>query len=65
MAVFLGLVFSHPVRNADGKMTSFSQAVFIDEVKEVFGSVTKAAEQARTMAENMSASAEDVSKERG
>ena len=46
-------------------MTSLSPAVFTDEVKEVFGSVTKAAEQARKMAENMSSFAEDVSKERG
>ena len=51
--------------NVDGKMTSLSPAVFTDEVKEVFGSVTKAAEQARKMAENMSSFAEDVSKERG
>ena len=65
LAVFLGLVFAHPVRDADGKMTSLTLAVFTDEVKEVFGSVTKAAEQARTMAENMSTFAEDVSKERG
>ena len=65
LAVFLGLVFAHPVRDADGKITKLAPAVFTDEVKEVFGSVTKAAEQARTMAENMSAFAEDVSKERG
>ena len=65
LAVFLGLVFTHPVRNADGKMTSLSPAVVTDEGKEVFGSVTKAAEQERTMAENMSAFAEDVSNERG
>ena len=58
LAVFLGLVFAHPVRDADGKMTSLTLAVFTDEVKEVFGSVTKAAEQARTMAENMSTFAE-------
>ena len=65
LAVFLGLVFVHPVLNVDGKMTSLSSAVFIDEVREVFGTVAKAAEQARTMAENMSSFAENVSKERG
>ena len=65
LAVFLGLVFVHPVLNVDGKMTSLSSAVFIDEVREVFGTVTKAAEQARTMTENMSSFAENVSKERG
>ena len=65
LAVFLGLVFAHPVLNVDGKMTSLSPSVFTDEVKEVFGSVTKAAKQARTMAEIMSSFAEDVSKERG
>ena len=65
LAVFLGLVFAHPVLNVDGKMTSLSPAVFTDEVKEVFGSVMKAAEQVRTMAESMSSFAEDVSKERG
>ena len=65
LAVFLGLVFAHPVRDTDGKTTKLAPAVFTDEVKKVFGSVTKAAEQTRTMAENMSAFAEDVSKERG
>ena len=44
LAVFFGLVFVHPVLNVDGKMTSLSPAVFTDEVKEVFGTVTKAAE---------------------
>jgi len=42
LAVFLGSVFAHPVRNADGKTASLSPAVFTDEVKEVFGSVAKA-----------------------
>ena len=65
LAVFLGLIFAHPGLNIDGKTTSISPVVFIDEVKEVFGSVTKAAEQARTMVENMSSFVEDVSKERG
>ena len=65
LVVFLGLVFHHPVLGADGTMMSLSPAVFTDEVREVFGTVTKAVEQARTMAENMSSFAEDVSKERG
>ena len=34
LAVFLGLVFAHPVRDADGKTTKLAPAVFTDEVKE-------------------------------
>ena len=65
LVVFLVLIFAHPGLNIDGKTTSISPAVFTDEVKEVFGSVTKAVEQDRTMVENMSSFAEDVSKARG
>ena len=45
-------------------MTSLFPAVFTDEMEEVFGTVTKAADQVRTMTENMSSFAEEVLKER-
>ena len=44
LAVFLGLVFVHPVFNVYGKMTSLSPAVFTDEVNEVFGTGIKTVE---------------------
>ena len=44
LAVFLGLVFSHPVLGTNGRMTSLSPAAFTDEVREVFRTVTKSVE---------------------
>ena len=61
LAVFFGLLFTHPVLGVDGKLIHLTPVVFTDEVKEAFGTVTKFTEQVRTMAENMKLFAEDVS----
>ena len=56
LAVFLGLFFAHLVMEADGS---------ISKLREIFGSVTKALEQAQMGMENISSFAEEVTMEDG
>ena len=65
LSVFLGLLFAHPVVEADGIIKHLAPAQFTDEVREIFGLVTIAAEQAQIVMENISFFAEVVSKEDG
>ena len=58
LAVFLGLLFAHPVVEVDGSINKLAPAEFTDEVREIFGSITKAAEQAQMVIENISSFAE-------
>lgn len=45
-------------------MEKFTPAVFTDEVKEVFGTVSKSAKYARIVVDNTSSFAEEISRER-
>ena len=65
LVVFLGLLFAHPVVEADGSINKLAPAEFIDKVNKIFGSATKAAEQAQMVMEIISSFAEEVSKEDG
>ena len=44
LVVFLDLLFTHSVVEADGSIKKLIPAEFTDEVREIFGSMTKAAE---------------------
>lgn len=65
LAIFIGLLSASPILGADGKMEKFTPAIFTDEVKEVFGSISKSAEQAPMVVDNMSSFAEEISLKRG
>ena len=44
LVVFLDLLFTYSVVEADGSIKKLTPAEFTDEVREIFGSMTKAAE---------------------